>query len=269
MCFLQELRDVKPAGTKTEVHKRYGRGRWWNSIGGTRKGKGMFKAVMLIKVEVMPREWRKGRKKEEKTHRGTVHVCVPVCAATKVVRSVKRNESDQRRDKTMEEARQRQAVVGGTDEAAEALCTLYLYSFTLFLWQYFSFMISSPFFSFFFCSCTHPPTHQRSAQPLHLPSTAIKDAVTLCLAASFHYILCRKGTFRARRRRCRCRAAFCFSLICWPFLTNEWVAVEAAAAGQQGSLNVHGFLHSCKGTYLHNSCMIADLLALLLVCLKR
>lgn len=92
-----------------------------------------------------------------------MHVCVPVCAATKVVRSVKRKESDQRGDKTMEGARQRRGVVGGTGGAAEAVCTLYLYCFALFLWRYFSFMISSPFFSFFFCSCTHPPTHQRSA----------------------------------------------------------------------------------------------------------
>lgn len=51
-------------------------------------------------------------------------MCVPVCAATKVVRSVKRKTSDQSRDKTMEEARQRQGVVGGTVEATEVLCTL-------------------------------------------------------------------------------------------------------------------------------------------------
>lgn len=59
----------------------------------------------------------------------------------------------------MEEARQRQAVVGGTDEAAEALCTLYLYYFTLFLWQYFSFMISSPFFFSFFFAAAHIHLH--------------------------------------------------------------------------------------------------------------
>lgn len=33
-----------------------------------------------------------GKKKEEKTHGGTVHVCVPVCAATEVVRSVKKKK---------------------------------------------------------------------------------------------------------------------------------------------------------------------------------
>lgn len=53
-----------------------------------------------------------------------MHVCVPVCAATEVVRSVKRKGSDQSRDKTMEEARQKQGVVGGTVKATEALCTL-------------------------------------------------------------------------------------------------------------------------------------------------
>lgn len=46
-----------------------------------------------------------------------MHVCVPVCAATDVVRSVKRKGSDQSRDKTMEEARQKQGVVGGTVKA--------------------------------------------------------------------------------------------------------------------------------------------------------
>lgn len=74
------------------------------------------------------------KKKEEKTHGETMHVCIPVCAVTKVVRSVKRKESDQRGDKTMEEAGPRQGVVGGTDKATEALCTLYLYCFALFLW---------------------------------------------------------------------------------------------------------------------------------------
>lgn len=89
-----------------------------------------------------------------------MHVCVPVCAATKVVRSVKRKESDQRGDKTMEGARQRRGVVGGTGGAAEAVCTLYLYCFALFLWRYFSFMISSPFFFFFLQlhTSTYTPT---------------------------------------------------------------------------------------------------------------
>lgn len=172
----------------------------------------------------------------------------------------------------MEEARQRQGVVGGTDKAAEALCTLYLYWSALFLWRYFSFMISSPFFLLFFFAAAHIHLHTNgqhlSEQPLHLPGAAIKAAVTLRLAASFHYILCWKGMFRSRRRRCRCCAALQFSLICWPFLTNERVAVEAAVAGQHGSLNVHVFLHRCKGTYLHKTCMIADLLALLLACLN-
>lgn len=127
-------------------------------------------------------------------------MCVPVCAATKVVRSVKRKESDQRGDKTMEGARQRRGVVGGTGGAAEAVCTLYLYCFALFLWRYFSFMISSPFFSLFFAAAhIHLHTNGRhlSEQPLHLPSAAIKEAVTLRLAASFHYGLCRNGAFRA------------------------------------------------------------------------
>lgn len=72
----------------------------------------------------------------------------------------------------MEGARQRRGVVGGTGGAGEAVCTLYLYWFALFLWRYFSFMISSPFFSFFFCSCTHPPTHQRSAPFRAAPASA-------------------------------------------------------------------------------------------------
>lgn len=62
----------------------------------------------------------------------------------------------------MEEARQRQAVVGGTDEATEALCTLYLYCFTLFLWQYFSLPL---FFSFFLQLHTSTYTPTVSAAP--------------------------------------------------------------------------------------------------------
>lgn len=65
--------NVKPTGTKVQASKRHGRKKQWKSKGGTRKGKGMFKAVMLIKD--MPMEGRKGIK-EEKTHR--YRVCV-VC----------------------------------------------------------------------------------------------------------------------------------------------------------------------------------------------
>lgn len=40
----------------------------------------MFKAVMLIKAEVMPRERRKGREKEEKTRRNGACVRPRVCS---------------------------------------------------------------------------------------------------------------------------------------------------------------------------------------------
>lgn len=66
---------------------------------------------------------KEGKKRGENTQRNDACVRPRVCAAT-VVRSVQRKGSDQSGDKTMEEAGQRQGVVGGTVEATEALCTL-------------------------------------------------------------------------------------------------------------------------------------------------
>lgn len=123
---------------------------------------------------------------------------------------------------------------------------------------------------FFFFAAKHIHLHT-NGQPLFIPAPASaghshkRHGHTAPHSRLSLYSL-QKGTFRETRRRFKCGSALQYSLIFWVFRTNECAAVEAAATGQQGSLNVCGFLQSGLGYYLHNSYIIADLLPL--NCLK-